>query len=51
MSDLELYEVVGGGFSFSAAFLNAMSRTINTIMDFGRTIGTSIRMLVSGKRC
>ena len=34
-----------------AACLNAASRALTTIMDFGRTVGTSIRMLVSGKRC
>ena len=51
MQDYELVEVVGGGFSFTATFLNAFSRSINTIMDFGRSIGTSIRMLVTGKRC
>ena len=51
MQDYELIEVVGGGFSFSATFLNAFSRAMNTVMDFGRSIGTSIRMFVTGKRC
>ena len=51
MQDIELISVYGGGFSFTATFLNALSRSINTIMDFGRSVGTSIRMLVTGKRC
>ena len=51
MQDYELVDVVGGGFSLTATFLNAFSRAINTVMDLGRTIGTSIRMFVSGKRC
>ena len=49
MNDLELQQIVGGG--LSATFFNAISRSINTLLDFGRTIGTSIRMIISGKRC
>ena len=50
MSDQELMIITGGGW-FSATFLNAASRALNTVMDFGRTVGTSIRMLLSGTRC
>lgn len=47
----ELYSIVGGKINFSATLVNAFSRGINTILDLGRTFGTSIRMLVSGRRC
>lgn len=50
MADQELMLITGGGW-LTATFLNAASRALTTIMDFGRTVGTSIRMLVSGKRC
>ena len=51
MQNYELINIVGGGFSFTSTFLNAFSRAINTVMDFGRSVGTSIRMFVTGKRC
>ena len=47
----ELYQIVGGKLSLSAALVNAFSRGINTISDLGRTLGTSIRMIKTGKRC
>jgi len=50
MTNQELMIISGGGW-LSATFLNAASRAVSTIMDFGRTVGTTIRMLVSGKRC
>ena len=50
MTKEELMIISGGGW-LTATFLNAASRALNTIMDFGRTVGTSIRMFVSGKRC
>lgn len=51
LNEVELLEVSGGGFSFSATFLNALSRSVNTVLDFGRTIGTSIRMIFSKRVC
>ena len=51
LQDYELYGIVGGRVSFSASLLNALSRGINTILDLGRTLGTSIRMITSGRRC
>lgn len=51
ISDKELYVIRGGAFSFSATFLNSVSRFINAALDAGRTLGTSIRMLMSGRKC
>lgn len=50
MTNQELMVISGGGW-LSAAFLNAASRAINTVMDIGRSIGSSIRMIISGTRC
>ena len=50
MTNQELILISGGGW-LTATFLNAASRALTTIMDFGRSVGTSIRMIVSGKRC
>ena len=51
LQDCELYTIIGGRINFSAALINAFSRGVNTILDLGRTLGTSIRMIASGKRC
>ena len=50
MTDQELIVISGGGW-LTATFLNAVSRALTTIADLGRSVGTSIRMIVSGKRC
>ena len=50
MSNQELLLVRGGSF-FSATYLNAIARSINSVLELGRTVGTSIRMMLSGKKC
>ena len=49
ISDNKLLEIKGGG--ISATLINALARGVNTILDFGRTVGTSIYMIITGKRC
>lgn len=51
MKSSELINIYGGGFTFTATFLNSVSRFLNSLTDFGRTIGTVISMFNSGKRC
>lgn len=51
MSNEVLINIYGGGFSLTATWLNAIARTINTIMDIGRSVGTSLRMIISGSKC
>lgn len=51
MQDFELIEIRGGAIRFNSTLLNAVSRLLNTITDLGRTVGTSIRMITSGRRC
>ena len=45
----EMLNISGG--SVSAAWLNALSRAVTTLMDLGRSLGTSIRRSISGKVC
>ena len=42
---------ISGGATISASWLNAISRTVSTLMDLGRSLGTSIRRSISGKIC
>lgn len=49
MSNEELVNVVGG--AITATWFNSISRIITTICDLGRTVGTAINMIFSGRRC
>lgn len=51
MTDKELTEIVGGAATFSAAFLNAISRGVETIYSLGKAFGTALNMIIKGKRC
>ena len=50
MSDKELVNIYGGGW-LTAAFMNSMARVVNSALELGRSLGTSIRMAFSGKTC
>ena len=45
----ELLCIEGG--AVSAAFLNAISRAISTVLNLGKTIGSIIRRTTSGNYC
>lgn len=47
----ELLSISGGANYLTASFLNAVSRAITTLVDLGRSLGTSIRRSISGKVC
>ena len=49
LSKTELWSIKGG--SLSATFLNALSRAVSTILDVGRSIGSSIRRIFSRSIC
>lgn len=51
MNNEELIVITGGAFKLTQTLLNSLSRALTTILDFGRTVGTSIRMIVTGKIC
>ena len=50
MSSKELIMIQGGGW-LSASFMNACARVVNSALELGRTLGTSIRMAISGRHC
>ena len=49
MNKEELKKIIGGG--VSASFLTAIVRTVTTILDLGRSVGTAIRRIQSGTIC
>lgn len=49
LENKELININGGG--WTAAYLNAAARAAQTILDLGRTVGTSIRRMFSKKYC
>ena len=49
LENSKLINIYGGG--WTAAYLNAAARAANTILDLGRTVGTSIRRFFSKKYC
>lgn len=51
MSNEELYLVYAGATKMSGTLLNSVSKLINTLLDFGRVIGTSIRRLIDKNYC
>ena len=52
MKDEELYQVIGGASTtFSAAFLNAISRGVETIYNLGKAFGTALNMIIKKKTC
>lgn len=53
LNDEELKKIMGGGITsyLSATFLNAAARAINTVLDLGRTLGSTIRRTLSGQYC
>ena len=50
IKDNELKTIVGG-LSVSGTLIKAMSSAVNTIMEVGRSLGTAIRKLSTGKLC
>lgn len=45
----ELLKIVGG--SISGTLINAMVRGINALLDVGRSLGTSVRMIIDRRKC
>lgn len=50
MDDRLMLNVTGGA-SISGSILNSISRLISTVLEIGRTVGSSVRMIVSKKKC
>ena len=52
LNDKELMSIEGGASNWlTAAFVNATARAINTVLDVGRSLGSAIRRVFSGKVC
>lgn len=45
----ELINISGGG--WTAAYLNAAARAINTILELGRTVGSALRRAITRRYC
>lgn len=51
LDNVELYNVVGGGFSLSSAYISSINSAVKTIFEFGQSVGTTIRRLSSDSVC
>ena len=49
LKDCELININGGG--WTAAYLNAAARAVNTILELGRSVGSSIRRAITRNFC
>lgn len=49
LNEVELYQVQGG--AITSTFLNSVARLITTVLDLGRTVGSSIRRIYSKNYC
>lgn len=49
LEEIELYQIRGG--AVSATLLNSIARIITTVLDLGRTVGSSIRRIYSKNYC
>ena len=47
----ELIKINGGSANITGAFINSIGRALDAIMDVGRSLGTAIRMIYSGRSC
>ena len=53
MDNNELYSVRGGAVSGfgTASWINAFSRTVELFYKLGKSIGSSISVIIRGRRC
>ena len=49
LENKELIIINGGG--WTAAYINAAARAVNTILEFGRTLGSTIRRAITRNFC
>lgn len=49
IEDIEMKKISGG--EFTASFLTAFARSVSTILEVGRSLGSSVRRLFGGKYC
>ncbi len=53
MKELEKTELleIQGGLKFSASLLSSVVRGVNSLLELGRSIGTAIRRISTGRLC
>ena len=52
LTNKELMDIKGGATNYlSAAFITAITRAGNLLLDLGRSLGTSIRRVATGNVC
>lgn len=49
LEEVELQSIRGG--AITATLFNSIARLINTVLDLGRTVGSSIRRIYSKNYC
>lgn len=50
LNNKELMNIEGGA-TWSASLFNAAARTIETVLDIGRSLGSALRRIFNGKYC
>lgn len=43
--------LIKGGATISGTLLSSIAKLINTFLEMGRSIGSALRMIRSGKKC
>ncbi len=51
LNSRQLYEIRGGGFSFSTSTFNAISRFMTTLIKLGQLAGSGIRRAITKSYC
>ncbi len=49
LTEKEMEKINGGG--LTSAFINSLSKAINTVYQLGKQTGSALRRLVSGNYC
>lgn len=47
----QLLDIKGGSVTVSASLINAVARAGGILLDLGRSVGTAIRRITTGKTC
>ena len=47
----EMLEINGGSISITASFVNALSNAAETLLELGRSLGSSLRRIFENNSC
>lgn len=50
LTNKELY-IIQGGVNWTASLFNGIAKGINSVLELGRSLGSSIRRLITGNLC